>query len=96
MPVQFDRARRTDELDRTVSRFAAHLNPGGVIVIEPWWFSETFIDGYVTGDVVHDGDRVIGRVSHSTREAGASRMRARFLVADPEKGIRHLTEDFLM
>jgi SAM-dependent methyltransferase len=86
----------TDELDSTVSRFAAHLNPGGVIVIEPWWFPDTFIDGYVTGDTVHDGGRVISRVSHSTREGDASRMRAHFLVADVEKGIRHLTEDFLI
>ncbi|WP_245788335.1 class I SAM-dependent DNA methyltransferase [Amycolatopsis marina] len=89
-------AATTDELDRTVNRFVDHLNPGGVVVIEPWWFPETFIDGYVTGDVVHDAGRVIGRVSHSTREAGASRVSVHFLVADAEKGIQYFTEELII
>lgn len=89
-------AANVDELDRTVNRFVDHLNPGGVIVIEPWWFPETFIDGYVTGDVVHEDARVIGRVSHSTREANASRVSMHFVVAETGKEIRHFTEDFLI
>lgn len=86
----------TGELDTTLARFAAHLNPGGVVAVEPWWFPETFTDGYVTGDVVHANGRVIGRVSHSSRQGSASRVTAHFTVADPEAGLRHFTEDLVI
>ncbi|MBY8870724.1 class I SAM-dependent methyltransferase [Micromonospora sp. PLK6-60] len=89
-------AHGTAELDATLARFAAHLNPGGVVVVEPWWFPETFADGYVTGDVVRTEGRVIGRVSHSRREGAASRVSAHFTVADADTGLRHFTEDLLI
>ncbi|MET0415215.1 MAG: class I SAM-dependent methyltransferase, partial [Actinoplanes sp.] len=84
------------ELDATLARFADHLNPGGVVIVEPWWFPETFADGYVTGDVIHADGRVIGRVSHSTREGTTSRVSAHFTVADAESGLRHFTEDLFI
>ncbi|MFD0485964.1 class I SAM-dependent methyltransferase [Saccharopolyspora spinosporotrichia] len=55
------------ELDQALASFARHLAPGGVVVVEPWWFPEDFLDGYVAGDVVRDGDLTISRVSHSAR-----------------------------
>ncbi|MGQ0841980.1 class I SAM-dependent methyltransferase [Actinokineospora sp.] len=88
--------RTIGEVDATLVRFVAHLNPGGVVVVEPWWFPETFVDGYVTGDVVPFEGRTIARVSHSSREGDATRMRAHFVVADAEAGLRHFTEDFLV
>lgn len=81
------------ELDTTLARFAAHLSPGGVVVVEPWWFPDTFLDGYVTGDVVRSGGQVIGRVSHSSREGSVSRVIAHFTVADAEAGLRYFSED---
>lgn len=74
---------------------ADHVVPGGVIVIEPWWFPERFIEGYVAGDLARGPDRTIARISHSTREGRATRMEARFTVADAD-GITAFTEiDFL-
>lgn len=70
------------EMRDAVRAMAAHLRPGGVLMVEPWWFPERFIEGYVAGDVVRDGDRVIARVSHSTRHGRATRMEAHFTVAD--------------
>jgi SAM-dependent methyltransferase len=35
-----------DELERAVARMAAHLNPGGVLVLEPWFTPERWRDGY--------------------------------------------------
>jgi SAM-dependent methyltransferase len=88
--------RTAADLDAAVARFAGHLNPGGVLVVEPWWFPDGFIDGYVTGDVIRSAGRVIGRVSHSARAGAASRVTSHFTVADAGAGLRHFTEELLI
>ncbi|RVX38759.1 dTDP-3-amino-3,4,6-trideoxy-alpha-D-glucopyranose N,N-dimethyltransferase/N-dimethyltransferase [Nonomuraea polychroma] len=80
-----------EEMRRAVRAMADHLEPGGVLVVEPWWFPEKFIEGYVAGDVVREEGRVIARVSHSTRQGRATRMEAHFTVADRD-GIRSFVE----
>ncbi|MEU6714053.1 class I SAM-dependent methyltransferase [Nonomuraea sp. NPDC046802] len=84
----------TGELDATLRSFARHLEPGGVAVIEPWWSPDTFLPGYVQGDVVKVDGRTISRVSHSVRleERAASRMEIHWVVAEPATGISHHTE----
>lgn len=77
------------ELDAALARMAHHVVPGGVVVVEPWWFPETFLPGYVAADVGVAGARRVARVSHTVRVDGASRMEAHYLVADPEAGVRH-------
>ncbi|MGW0826095.1 class I SAM-dependent methyltransferase [Streptomyces sp. NPDC002845] len=85
-----------DELDTALRCFARHLTPGGVIVIEPWWFPENFIDDYVGGDVVTVDGRTISRVSHSVRLGAASRMEVHYVVAEPGTGIRHFADTHVM
>jgi hypothetical protein len=69
---------------------AGHLTPHGVLVVEPWWFPETFLPGYVAGDVATAADgRMVARVSHTVREGTASRMEAHYQVADGATGVRH-------
>ncbi|MCW2863874.1 MAG: Methyltransferase type 11 [Actinoallomurus sp.] len=82
------------ELDETLRRFARHLNPGGVVVVDPWWFPETFIEGYVSAEVMTPDHRSIARVSHATREGDWSRMEVHYLVVDEKTGIRHFTEPY--
>jgi dTDP-3-amino-3,6-dideoxy-alpha-D-glucopyranose N,N-dimethyltransferase/dTDP-3-amino-3,4,6-trideoxy-alpha-D-glucopyranose N,N-dimethyltransferase len=84
------------DLDRALDRLAAHAEPGGVVIVEPWWFPDDFVDGYVTGDVLRPDGRVLARVSHSSRVGDASRIQAHFVVADAASGLRHFTEDFLL
>ncbi|MBT3072487.1 MULTISPECIES: trans-aconitate 2-methyltransferase [Streptomyces] len=85
-----------DELDSALRSFARHLNPGGVLVVEPWWAPDTFTPGHVSADVVEaDGTRV-ARVSHAslaTPAGDASLMRVHYVVAHPDHGIRHFAED---
>ncbi|MBB4965635.1 dTDP-3-amino-3,4,6-trideoxy-alpha-D-glucopyranose N,N-dimethyltransferase/N-dimethyltransferase [Saccharothrix violaceirubra] len=83
--------RGEDELGRVAASIARHLNPGGVVVVEPWWFPERFLDGFVTGSVVEDDGRVVSRVSHSVRDGRTTRMTVRFTIAD-RSGIREFTE----
>ncbi|MFC9087309.1 class I SAM-dependent methyltransferase [Nocardiopsis dassonvillei] len=79
------------ELETAVARMAAHLAPGGVLVIEPWWFPDNFIDGYVGGHLVEEERRIISRVTHSSRRRNRTRMEVRFTVAEPS-GITEFTD----
>ena len=79
------------EMRAAVAAMARHLVPGGVLVVEPWWFPEKFIDGHIGGDLVRDGGRVIARVSRSTREGRRTRMEERWVVGD-ETGLRVFSE----
>lgn len=85
-----------DDLTAALRRFARHLTPGGVVAIDPWWFPETFVDGYVAGGVVTTGGRTLARVSHSVRKGTASEVTVHYLVADPATGIRHFSETHLI
>jgi len=79
------------ELRGTVARLAAHLAPGGVCVVEPWWFPERFRHGYVTASAVTEDGRAITRLSHSVRDGKTSRMTIHYTVADAT-GVDHFTE----
>ncbi|GAB2898085.1 class I SAM-dependent methyltransferase [Streptomyces mayteni] len=79
-------------LRRTLARLAAHLEPGGVLVIEPWWSPGTFLDRHVAGDVLTVGGQTISRVSHTVRTGDRTRMEVHWVVADPEHGPRHTVE----
>lgn len=84
--------RDTIELGLALSCLARHLEPGGVVVVEPWWFPETFIEGYVSAHVVEEGRRSVSRVSHSVREGGDTVMEVHFVVADAGLGVRHFVD----
>ncbi|WP_370944263.1 class I SAM-dependent methyltransferase [Amycolatopsis sp. cg5] len=81
-----------DGLDATARCFAEHLVTGGTLVVEPWWFPENFIDGYVASGMSEvDGRRMV-RLSHSVREGDATKITVHMAIADAERGLRHVTE----
>ncbi|MEU4532820.1 class I SAM-dependent methyltransferase [Micromonospora ureilytica] len=88
-------ARDEEELRRTLAGFAAHLTPGGVVAIDPWWFPDTYLDGHVSGDVVSEDGRTVARVSHSVRDGDASRMDVHYVLADAG-GARHFVEQHVI
>ena len=79
------------ELRQTLACLTRHLNPGGVVVIEPWVFPDTFTPGYVAADLARDNGRTVVRVSHSVRDGDAVRMEVHYITAD-SGGARHLTD----
>jgi SAM-dependent methyltransferase len=79
------------ELDAAIDSMARHLTPGGVLVLEPWWFPQNFLDGYVSDAVVRDHERTVLRVSHSKRSGDVVRQEAHFIVAT-SSGIRHIVD----
>lgn len=80
------------DLARTLVALVRHLDPGGVLVIEPWVFPETFTPDYLATDLVRDEVGAVARFSHSVREGDAVMMDVHYLVADPDRGISHLTD----
>ncbi len=79
------------DMRAAVRSMAGHLEPGGVLVVEPWWFPDRFIDDYVAGDLARTESMTVARVSHSTRHGRTTRMEVRFLVGD-SAGVRAFTE----
>ncbi|WP_338673612.1 class I SAM-dependent methyltransferase [Streptomyces sp. SCSIO 30461] len=84
------------ELDAALARFAAHLEPGGVVVVEPWWFPATFTPGFVGASITEAEGKTISRVSHSRLESGATRIDVHYLIAEPGQDITHLSETHLI
>ena len=76
------------ELDAAIGCMANHLVPGGALVVDPWWFPERFLDGYVSDAVVRDGDRLVVRMAQSVRTGDVVRQEAHYLLASPA-GIEH-------
>ncbi|OWA01709.1 SAM-dependent methyltransferase [Streptomyces sp. CS227] len=83
------------ELVAALRRFEAHLDDGGVIVVDPWWFDDTFTPGHVSGDVCTVDGLTMARVSHATRQDDKSRMEVHYTVAEADEGIRHFVETYL-
>jgi N-dimethyltransferase len=79
------------ELKDAVRAMAGHLHEGGVLIAEPWYFPDNFLDGYVGGHLHRDEGRAITRMTHSTRQGDTSRLEVRFLVAD-RKGFSEFSE----
>jgi dTDP-3-amino-3,4,6-trideoxy-alpha-D-glucopyranose N,N-dimethyltransferase len=75
------------QLGAAIRGMAAHLVVGGVLVVDPWWFPENFIDGYVMAEVARDERRSVARVSHSVRTGSSMCITARYLVGEAT-GIR--------
>ena len=81
------------ELDAAMSRFAAHLNPGGVLVVEPWFTPEQWRGDHISHTSAQADGKILVRVGHSTREGRVSRMVMHYLIGDPGSGVRHFADD---
>ncbi|MFD3936196.1 class I SAM-dependent methyltransferase [Streptomyces sp. NPDC058611] len=85
------------ELDSTLATFSRHLVPGGVVVIEPWWFPENFTPDHVGASVTTVEGRTVARVSHTVRHSeAASRMDVHYVLAEPGRGVEHFSDTHVM
>jgi SAM-dependent methyltransferase len=82
------------ELRAAVGAMARHLVPGGVLVVEPLWRPDQFLDGHVSAEVLEHDGRTLSRVSHSSRAGRTARMEIHYLVAEAT-GVRHFAETHL-
>ncbi|MEW2400550.1 class I SAM-dependent methyltransferase [Streptomyces sp. NPDC046862] len=81
-----------ENLDATLRSVARHLDPGGVVLLEPWYFPEAFTPEYIADDLVRTEDRVAVRVSYSVREGDQVPITVHYIDALKGRGIRHFTD----
>lgn len=80
-----------EQMADSVARMSAHLVQGGVLIIEPWYFPDNFLDGHAGGHLFRENGRVVSRMTHSTRRGASSHVEIRFLIVD-SSGFREFTE----
>ena len=79
------------ELRAALGSMAAHLAPGGVLIVDGWLRPEAWRDGVVQVVVAEDGPRRIVRVGRSRLEGRRAHLEMHHLVADAG-GVEYLVD----
>lgn len=72
--------------------FKRHLNPDGVIIVEPWFSPDQWKVGIPHMVTVDRPDLKICRINTSGLEGALSKLHFHYLIGTPE-GVQHFTED---
>ncbi|MGV3617716.1 MAG: class I SAM-dependent methyltransferase [Fimbriimonas sp.] len=72
-----------DRLHAAIAAMAGHLQPDGVLVIEPWFYPHQFYEGHVGGDFHEGEDLKIARIARAWTEGPVSCMEMHHLVGTP-------------
>ena len=78
-------------LRAAVAAMARHLEPGGVLIVEPWLAPDAWREGHVGGVFVDEPELKIARVNVAERQGDLSTVDFHYLVATPA-GVEHFTE----
>jgi ubiquinone/menaquinone biosynthesis C-methylase UbiE len=81
-----------DDLRRTFENFSDHLEPGGVMIVEPWIDPADFVPGTIHAVTYRTPELIVVRVAFSARRGNRTRIRYHYLVAERGRGIRHFQE----
>ena len=84
-----------ENLKKAVQRMAAHLNPGGLLLIEPWITPEKYWIGKITANHVDQPELKISWMYTSEISDRTSVFDIHYLVGTP-KGIQQFTENHTM
>jgi SAM-dependent methyltransferase len=87
--------RTFENLVSTVARFGEHLNPGGVVLIEPWVTPDQYNMGRLTANFVNEPDLKISWMYLAEMDGPASATTIHYMVGTP-RGIRTFTERHVM
>jgi trans-aconitate methyltransferase len=89
-------AQSVTELRQTMHCLAAHLEPGGVLLLEPWHTPDEWTTGSVHAGSAGDGHRHVTRMCYSHQTGVTSTMTMHYLLGEAGAGIRHWTEEHAM
>lgn len=73
----------TVELDSAIAAMAAHLEPGGVLLVEPWLEPDAWLAGKPALLTVDEPDLKIARITLAGRRGNTSILDLHYLVATP-------------
>jgi ubiquinone/menaquinone biosynthesis C-methylase UbiE len=79
------------DLRRALANFARHLEPGGVLIVEPWLTPSEYRPGSVHLGTYGTRERPIARMNTSGRQGSRSVMDMHYLVAERGR-VRHWVE----
>jgi SAM-dependent methyltransferase len=83
---------RTEKrLRSALASMARHLEPGGVLVVEPWLSPEVWLDRHVAAVFVDESELKIARMNVAQREGNLSMFEFEYLVGTPD-GIERFSE----
>jgi SAM-dependent methyltransferase len=80
-----------ENLEKTIANMARHLEPGGVLILEPSFTPDYYRVGSVHGSFVDEPELKIARMVISEQEGNIAVLNFHYLVASPA-GIEHFTE----
>jgi SAM-dependent methyltransferase len=83
--------RTVEELESAVAAMARHLEPGGVLLVEPWLTPEAVRVPHVAAVFVDEPELKIARLNNIEVEGRRSSFDFQYLVGTPE-GVEHFTE----
>jgi|SRR5438132_9748853 len=80
-----------DNMEKAISNMARHLNPGGVLFVEPWFSLENYWTGKLTANYVDQTDLKIAWMYISGLQGRTSVFDIHYLVGRPQ-GVHHFIE----
>lgn len=81
-----------ENLRKTLHNFSRHLNPGGVLILEPWLTPEDFKPGKSHLRVYEEEELKIVRLTHTGKEDDTSILEMHYLIADDGEGVKYFND----
>lgn len=83
--------RTLDNVQRALERFRAHLAPGGIVIVEPWFPPGVLEHGRVSVNTAESPEVKVCRMAYTEVDARLSRLRFEYLIGR-STGIEHSAE----
>lgn len=80
------------DLDAAVANMAAHVAPGGVLLVEGWITPDAFLPDHASAHSAVSDDAAVARVMVSRRDGDVSVIDAQYVIATLD-GIEHVVEE---
>ena len=84
--------RTVDRMYAAIANMARHLNPGGVLIVEPWFTPERLWTGHITANFVNDPDLKIAWMYTTTLVDRISVLDITYMVGTPATGVETFKE----
>jgi len=81
-----------ERLGRAIAAMARHLEPGGVLIVEPWLQPEVWVDGHLSALFVDEPDMKLARVGVSETHGRVSVLELHHLIATVAAGVEQFVE----